>query len=51
MIKFYGWRVLPGRIILTEDEYQYFKRRYDDLADITKAEIEQVDLHSEAKGG
>ena len=39
MIKFEGWRVLPGQILLTEKEYEKFALRYQALSEKTKKEI------------
>lgn len=39
LIKFEGWIVLPGQILLTEEEYEKFFVRYQALSDETKAKI------------
>ena len=44
MIKYKGWWVLPGEIVITEKEYECFRRRYEGLTDKVKAEIEQAAL-------
>jgi len=39
MIRYNGWRVLPGQILLTEEEYEKFALRYQALSEETKKEI------------
>ena len=49
MIKYKGWWVLPGEIVITEKEYECFRRRYEGLTDEVKAEIELSALTGEGE--
>jgi hypothetical protein len=42
MIKYNGWRVLPGEIVLTELEYVLFAERYQSLSKETKDRLNKL---------